>query len=97
MKLYHRTTQDGIVIVDQHAAHERLVYERLKHQMAERGVAAQALPIPEIIELSAGDCAILLELADDFGRFGLGIESFEMGRLPCVKPLRFWARSMPRI
>ena len=74
-------TQDGIVIVDQHAAHERLVYERLKHQMAERGVAAQALLIPEIIELSAGDCAILLELADDFGRFGLGIESFGNGAI----------------
>ena len=74
-------TQDGIVIVDQHAAHERLVYERLKKQMAERGVAAQALLIPEIIELSAGDCAMLLELADDFGRFGLGIESFGNGAI----------------
>ena len=74
-------TQDGIVIVDQHAAHERLVYERLKHQMAERSVAAQALLIPEIIELSAGDCAILLEFADDFGRFGLGIESFGNGAI----------------
>ena len=74
-------TQDGIVIVDQHAAHERLVYERLKHQMAERGVAAQALLIPEIVELSAGDCAILLELVDDFGRFGLGIESFGNGAI----------------
>ncbi|ERL97695.1 DNA mismatch repair protein MutL [Rhodobacteraceae bacterium HIMB11] len=74
-------TQDGIVIVDQHAAHERLVYERLKYQMAERGVAAQALLIPEIIELSAGDRAMLLELADDFGRFGLGIESFGNGAI----------------
>ena len=74
-------TQDGIVIVDQHAAHERLVYERLKHQMAERGVAAQALLIPEIIELSSGDCAMLLELADEFGRFGLGIESFGNGAI----------------
>ena len=74
-------TQDGIVIVDQHAAHERLVYERLKHQIAERSVAAQALLIPEIIELSAGDCAILLEFADDFGRFGLGIESFGNGAI----------------
>ena len=74
-------TQDGIVIVDQHAAHERLLYERLKHQMAERGVAAQALLIPEIVELSTGDCAILLELADNFGRFGLGIESFGNGAI----------------
>jgi hypothetical protein len=57
------------------------VYERLKHQMAERGVAAQALLIPEIIELSTGDCAMLLELADEFGRFGLGIESFGNGAI----------------
>ncbi len=49
--------------------------------MAERGVAAQALLIPEIIELSAGDCALLLELADDFDRFGLGIESFGNGAI----------------
>jgi len=74
-------TQDGIVIVDQHAAHERLVYERLKHQLAERGIAAQALLIPEIIELSYGDCAMLLELADEFGRFGLGIEAFGNGAI----------------
>jgi len=74
-------TQDGIVIVDQHAAHERLVYERLKKQMAEREVAAQALLIPEIIELSAGDCTMLLELANEFSRFGLGIESFGNGAI----------------
>ena len=46
-------TATGMVIVDQHAAHERLVYEKLKRQMAENGVAAQALLIPEIVELSA--------------------------------------------
>jgi len=44
-----------MVIVDQHAAHERLVYEKLKRQMAENGVASQALLIPEIVELSEGD------------------------------------------
>ena len=69
-------TADGIVIVDQHAAHERLVYERLKRQMAERGVAAQALLIPEIVELSPDDCARLLGLAGDLARMGLGIEAF---------------------
>ena len=47
-------TATGIVIVDQHAAHERLVYERLKRQMAETGIAAQALLIPEIVDLSRG-------------------------------------------
>jgi len=69
-------TATGMVIVDQHAAHERLVYEKLKRQMAENGVAAQALLIPEIVELSAGDCARLLEVSDDLARFGLGIEAF---------------------
>jgi len=69
-------TDTGIVIVDQHAAHERLVYERLKHQMAENGVASQALLIPEIVELSAGDTARLMEFADDLARLGLIIEPF---------------------
>ena len=69
-------TATGMVIVDQHAAHERLVYEKLKRQMAENGVAAQALLIPEIVDLSASDCARLLEMADEMARFGLGIEAF---------------------
>ncbi len=69
-------TKDGMVIVDQHAAHERLVYEKLKHQMAENGVAAQALLIPEIVELSDGDADRLLGIADDLARLGLAIEPF---------------------
>lgn len=69
-------TANGMVIVDQHAAHERLVYEKLKRQMAENGVAAQALLIPEIVELSAGDCERLLDLSVEMYRFGLGIEAF---------------------
>ncbi len=69
-------TSDGIVIVDQHAAHERLVYERLKRQMAERGIAAQALLIPEIVPLSQGDAQRLLEHADSLEKLGLVIEPF---------------------
>ncbi|MCE8525308.1 DNA mismatch repair endonuclease MutL [Ruegeria pomeroyi] len=72
-------TADGMVIVDQHAAHERLVYEKLKRQMAESGVAAQALLIPEIVELSNADCARLLDLSDDLARLGLTIEPFGGG------------------
>ena len=49
---------------------------KLKRQMAENGVAAQALLIPEIVDLSASDCARLLEVAEDLARFGLGIEPF---------------------
>ncbi|MBO6868205.1 MAG: DNA mismatch repair endonuclease MutL [Thalassococcus sp.] len=74
-------TQDGMVIVDQHAAHERLVYEKLKKQMAENGVAAQALLIPEVIELSADDQNQLLEIADDLSRMGLTIEPFGGGAI----------------
>ncbi len=72
-------TDRGMVLVDQHAAHERLVYEKLKHQMAENGVAAQALLIPEIVELSAGDCARLEEFAEDLQALGLTIEPFGGG------------------
>lgn len=72
-------TADGLVIVDGHAAHERLVYEKLKRQMAENGVAAQALLIPEIVELSEGDAARLLEIAGDLSTLGLTIEPFGGG------------------
>jgi DNA mismatch repair protein MutL len=74
-------TETGMVIVDQHAAHERLVYEKLKRQMAESGVAAQALLIPEIVELSESDCARLMDIADDLARLGLSIESFGGGAI----------------
>ncbi|WP_299727685.1 DNA mismatch repair endonuclease MutL [uncultured Tateyamaria sp.] len=69
-------TAHGMVIVDQHAAHERLVYEKLKAQMAETGVAAQALLIPEIVTLSPAERDALMEIADDLARAGLGIEPF---------------------
>ncbi len=72
-------TADGMVIVDQHAAHERLVYEKLKRQLAESGVAAQALLIPEIVEMSENDSARLLEHAEDLARLGLVIEPFGGG------------------
>jgi DNA mismatch repair protein MutL len=69
-------TATGMVIVDQHAAHERLVYERLKRQMDEQGITAQALLIPEIVELSPTDAARLLDAAAELARFGLVIEPF---------------------
>ena len=74
-------TATGMVIVDQHAAHERLVYEKLKQQMAENGVASQALLIPDIVELGDGDCARVLAVAEELERFGLSIEPFGGGAI----------------
>ncbi len=74
-------TATGMVIVDQHAAHERLVYERLKRQMAENGVPAQALLIPEIVEMAPADADRLLDIAPDLSRFGLTIEPFGGGAI----------------
>lgn len=74
-------TTDGMVIVDQHAAHERLVYEKLKNQMAQNGVASQALLIPEIIELSQAEAARLLDHTDDLAKLGLKIEPFGNGSI----------------
>ncbi len=74
-------TEDGVVIVDQHAAHERLVYEKLKAQMAANGVAAQALLIPEIVELSDSDCARLIAHTNQLARLGLAIEPFGSGAI----------------
>lgn len=69
-------TTNGIVIVDQHAAHERLVYERLKAERASHGIAAQALLIPDIVDLPAHDAATLTEHADDLAALGLILEPF---------------------
>ncbi|WP_298938304.1 DNA mismatch repair endonuclease MutL [uncultured Ruegeria sp.] len=69
-------TSDGMVIVDQHAAHERLVYEKLKQQMAKDGIAAQVLLIPDIVELSDEDCSRLMEMAEELSGVGLTIEQF---------------------
>jgi DNA mismatch repair protein MutL len=72
-------TATGIVIVDQHAAHERLVYERLKRQLAETGIRSQPLLIPEIVDLSPTDAARLLDAAPDLAQVGLVIEPFGGG------------------
>lgn len=77
-------TRDGIVIVDQHAAHERLVYEQMKAQMAADGVKRQALLIPEVVELSDDEAARVLDRAEELAELGLEIEAFGAGAV-CVR------------
>ena len=69
-------THDGFVIVDQHAAHERLVYERMKTQMAARGIARQILLVPEVVEMEASDAERLLARAEELAEMGFVIEAF---------------------
>ncbi len=70
---------DGIVIVDQHAAHERLVQERLKAALADGGVARQGLLIPEVVELDEAAAGRLAERAAEFAELGLALEPFGTG------------------
>lgn len=72
-------TENGLVIVDQHAAHERLVYERFKAQMAESGIARQGLLSPFIVEMDDTAAGRLLDHADELNRLGLEIEPFGAG------------------
>jgi len=69
-------TADGLVIVDQHAAHERLVLEQMKRQMQEGGIARQALLLPEVVSLNSSVCEALLARAEELKSLGLVIESF---------------------
>ncbi|MEM1146353.1 MAG: DNA mismatch repair endonuclease MutL [Pseudomonadota bacterium] len=77
-------TEDGMVIVDQHAAHERLVYEEMKQQMEIGGVKRQALLIPDIVELNEEDATRVLARADELQALGLEIEPFGTGTI-CVR------------
>ena len=72
-------TRDGLVIVDQHAAHERIVYERLKASLARNGVQRQILLIPDIVEMDEATVERLLARDQELASFGLAIESFGPG------------------
>lgn len=74
-------TADSVVIVDQHAAHERLVYEKLKKALANGGAKSQGLLIPEIVEMDEADIDLMMAQAGDFVRLGLTIERFGPGAL----------------
>jgi DNA mismatch repair protein MutL len=68
--------EDGLVIVDQHAAHERLVLERMRRAMADSGVLSQALLLPEVVELEEAACDRLEARASELAEFGLDLERF---------------------
>jgi DNA mismatch repair protein MutL len=72
-------TRDGLIVVDQHAAHERIVYEKLKASLAKNGVQRQILLIPEIVELDEATVEKLLDRAVELATFGLAIDSFGPG------------------
>jgi DNA mismatch repair protein MutL len=74
-------TKDGIVIVDQHAAHERLVYERMKDNYAQSGVKKQILLIPEIVNLSQDHVAMILEHQSLLNDAGVVLEEFGEGAI----------------
>ena len=72
-------TQNSVIIVDQHAAHERLVYERMKAMLANGGVKRQGLLIPEIVEVGEDEAAVLAEQAEQLAELGLVLEAFGSG------------------
>jgi DNA mismatch repair protein MutL len=72
-------TSHGIVIVDQHAAHERLVYERMKREIAATGVRRQILLLPEVVELDEASALRLVSRAKELAELGLVIENFGAG------------------
>ena len=74
-------TNEGLVIVDQHAAHERLVYEKMKLHLKEGGINRQVLLIPEVVDLEHLKIHRLLGLKDDFARLGLILEKFGEGAI----------------
>ncbi len=72
-------TEDSVIIVDQHAAHERLVYEKMKAALTSGRVASQMLLIPEVVELDETRAEALAERADELEQFGVVLERFGEG------------------
>lgn len=74
-------TEDGLVIVDQHAAHERLVFEAMRKALHSKRLASQVLLIPEIVDIPEEDCDRLMLHAAEFSELGLAIERFGPGAI----------------
>ncbi len=67
---------DELALIDQHAAHERIGFERLRRQLASDGIESQSLLFPVVLELDHRESAVLTEHLDDFSRFGFEVEAF---------------------
>jgi DNA mismatch repair protein MutL len=74
-------TEDGVVLIDQHALHERILYEELKRRVEEGGVESQRLLVPEPVELPPSEAAEILQRGEALARLGLGVEEFGGGTL----------------
>ena len=74
-------TRDGMILVDQHAAHERLVYERMKAEMERGGVTRQVLLLPEVVELDPAEAERVSDRADELAALGLIVEPFGPGAI----------------
>jgi DNA mismatch repair protein MutL len=72
-------TRDGVVIVDQHAAHERLVYERMKAELDQGGVVRQTLLLPQVVDLDPAEAERICARAEELAALGLVIEPFGAG------------------
>lgn len=79
-------TQNGIIVVDQHAAHERLVYEKLKKQFAGKKSETKRLLVPEIIEFSTSEVELIIEIKDELAQLGLVVEEFGQGAI-CIREI----------
>jgi DNA mismatch repair protein MutL len=88
-------TRDALVVVDQHAAHERIVYEKLKAALERSGVARQILLIPDIVELDEADVDRLLAHAQGLARYGVVLESFGPGAIDFAEHIGEWDETLP--
>jgi DNA mismatch repair protein MutL len=89
-------TRDGIVIVDQHAAHERLVYERMKTEMESGGVVRQTLLLPEVVDLDPAEADRVMAKADELAALGLVHRGLRRrARCWCARRRRCWATPTP--
>ncbi len=85
-------TKDGVILVDQHAAHERLVYERLKHERSQRGIATQPLLVPVVVDFDPVTVERLASAAAELSETASCLKLSERARSSCAKCPLLWVR-----